>query len=67
MINNLVKTRSVISFVILLFILAYTLSLFVFSIPVENKDMVNILLGTILGRVDNIITYYFGDTHEKSN
>lgn len=65
--TNIIKTRTLISVVILVFILVYTISLFVYKVPVENKDMVNILLGTILGRVDNIITYYFGDDNAKTN
>lgn len=53
------KTRAIISLIMLAFILFYMVSLFFLNIPAENKDLVNILLGAIVGRVDSIITYYF--------
>lgn len=60
------KARSLITLLILIFVLCYLVSMFFISIPVENKDLVNITLGTILGRLDSILSYYFGKpTHSK--
>lgn len=63
------KTRALISLIMLAFILFYMVSLFFFNIPTENKDLVNILLGAVVGRVDSIITYYFApsDSRRKTN
>ena len=43
------KTRAIISLIMLAFILFYMVSLFFFNIPTENKDLVNILLGAVVG------------------
>ena len=61
------KTRAIISLIMLAFILFYMVSLFFFNIPTENKDLVNILLGAVVGRVDSIITYYFAPNTPRRN
>lgn len=54
-------TTSIIIFVLILLIL-----LFYFNIPRENKDLVNILLGAVIGWASNIVSFYFGSS-DKSN
>lgn len=60
------QVRASIIFFVLLFILLLLIGLFGFDIPKENKDLVNILLGAVIGWVGSIVSFYFGAT-EKSN
>lgn len=63
---NLNKTRNLITLLCVVFILVYLMSLFFVSIPMENKELVNIVLGAILVRLDEIVGYYFkrNDTND---
>lgn len=56
---NLNKTRNLITLLCVIFVLVYLMSLFFVTIPVENKELVNIVLGAILVRLDEIVGYYF--------
>lgn len=51
---------------IIIFVLILLISLFYFNIPMENKDLVNILLGAVIGWASNIVSFYFGSS-DKSN
>lgn len=51
---------------VIIFVLILLVSLFYFSIPTENKDLVNILLGAVIGWASNIVSFYFGAS-DKSN
>lgn len=51
---------------IVIFVLILLVSLFYFNIPMENKDLVNILLGAVIGWASNIVSFYFGSS-DKSN
>lgn len=51
---------------IVIFVLILLVSLFYFNIPMENKDLVNILLGAVIGWASNIVSFYFGAS-DKSN
>ena len=49
-----------------IFVLILLVSLFYINIPIENKDLVNILLGAVIGWASNIVSFYFGSS-DKSN
>ena len=51
---------------VIIFVLILLVSLFYFSIPTENKDLVNILLGAVIGWASSIVSFYFGAS-DKSN
>lgn len=51
---------------IVVFVLILLISLFYLNIPMENKDLVNILLGAVIGWASNIVSFYFGSS-DKSN
>lgn len=50
---------------IVIFVLILLISLFYFNIPMENKDLVNILLGAIIGWASNIVSFYFGSSDKS--
>lgn len=60
---NFVRYFLTASIVIFVFILL--ISLFYFNIPMENKDLVNILLGAIIGWASNIVSFYFGSSDKS--
>lgn len=51
---------------IIIFVLILLISLFYFNIPMENKDLVNILLGAVIGWASNIVSFYFGSSDESN-
>lgn len=57
----------------LFFALFLLVGLFFFVIPAENKDLVNILLGAVIGWNGSIVSFYFGnnernkESYEKIN
>lgn len=60
-------TRFIISSVVLAFALFLLVSLFFFDIPHSNKDLVNILLGAVIGWTGNIVSFYFGSTDKTGD
>lgn len=61
-VNN---TRVYLSGIVLLFSLFLLISLFLLDIPNANKDLVNILLGAVIGWTGNIISFYFGSVDKS--
>lgn len=57
--------KIIISISALVFVMFLMVSLFFFRIPTENKDLVNILLGSVVGWVSAIVSFYFGSTERK--
>lgn len=51
---------------VLLFALFLLVGLFFFDIPAENKDLVNILLGSVVGWTGSIVAFYFGSTDRNN-
>lgn len=66
MIVKVSQMRLWLSLAVLLFILILLIGLFGLDIPKENKDLVNILLGAVIGWLGSIISFYFGSV-DKSN
>lgn len=57
--------KIIISISVLIFAMFLLVSLFFFDIPTENKDLVNILLGSVVGWVSAIVSFYFGSNEKK--
>lgn len=66
MFNKVNFVRYLLTIAIIIFVLILLVSLFYFSIPAENKDLVNILLGAVIGWASSIVSFYFGAS-DKSN
>lgn len=66
MYNKVNFVRYLLTTSIIIFVLILLVSLFYFNIPMENKDLVNILLGAVIGWASNIVSFYFGSS-DKSN
>lgn len=43
-----------------------TAALLVVNIPTNNKDIVNIVLGVVIGYSSNVVTFYFGSSKSSS-
>ena len=65
MFNRVNFVRSFLTTSIVIFVLILLISLFYFNIPMENKDLVNILLGAIIGWASNIVSFYFGSSDKS--
>lgn len=60
------QVKVLISIAILLFTLFLLVSLIFFDIPKDNKDLVNMLLGAIVGWIGSIVSFYFGSTDKEN-
>lgn len=60
-----VNIKNTISFSVLAFALFLLVGLFFLDIPAENKDLVNILLGSVVGWVSSIVSFYFGSIDKR--
>lgn len=60
--NNI---RGYITTAVLVFTMYLLITLFTLNIPSENKDLVNITLGAVIGWVSTIISFYFGSTDKQ--
>lgn len=65
MFNKVNFVRYFLTASIVIFVLILLISLFYFNIPMENKDLVNILLGAIIGWASNIVSFYFGSSDKS--
>lgn len=65
MFNRVNFVRYFLTTSIVIFVLILLISLFYFNIPMENKDLVNILLGAIIGWASNIVSFYFGSSDKS--
>ena len=59
------QVKTYLSFSVLLFALLLLLGLFFLNIPRENKDLVNILLGAVVGWSGSVISFYFGSSDRE--
>lgn len=60
-----VNIKNTISFSVLAFALFLLVGLFFLDIPAENKDLVNILLGSVVGWTSSIVSFYFGSIDKR--
>jgi len=59
-------TKTVMALVALVITSMAIAALFVVRIPEANRDMVNIVLGAIIGWGTTVFSYYFGDSAKRS-
>lgn len=60
------RVRLYLSFINSFFTLLLLISLLFVDIPSANKDLINILLGMVLGCNSSIIAFYFGNIEKYS-
>jgi uncharacterized BrkB/YihY/UPF0761 family membrane protein len=53
--------------IVVFIVMAYSIALIFFTIPENNKDMVNIALGTFLGAFITVVGYYFGTSKSSAD
>lgn len=58
--------RSIIAVVYIVMVLAYIYVLAFKPIPAENRDLVNILGGTVIGGSGIILSYFFGASKNEN-
>ncbi|MBL0144926.1 MAG: hypothetical protein IPP48_03365 [Chitinophagaceae bacterium] len=65
--ENISKTdiRNTIAVIYVVMVLLYIYVLAFKPVPAENKDLINVLGGVVIGGVGLILAYYFGNS--KSN
>lgn len=56
------ETRTIIAVSYVLLIVGYIYVLAFKPVPTENKDLVNVLGGVVIGGVSIILSYYFGSS-----
>lgn len=61
------RIRVYLSFTLAFFVLFLLVSLFFVDIPKENKDLVNILLGAVLGWISGVVNFYFGNNKKDKD
>ena len=59
------ESKQIITVAVLVLALLILIFLFFFDIPKENKDLVNILLGAVVGWTGAIVNSYFGHDRTK--
>lgn len=66
--NTLFKnTRSVIAFLICTLSFGFLFILAMKKVPTENKDILQISCGIVLGVLASVANYYFGSSKDKSD
>ncbi|EHU3242254.1 hypothetical protein ACX0AN_002749 [Acinetobacter baumannii] len=59
------ESKQIITIAVLVLVLLILIFLFFLDISKENKDLINILLGTVVGWTGAIVNSYFG--HDRTN
>ncbi len=60
-------TRSLIAFLIVLLSFGFLFTLAYKAIPKDNKDILQIAVGIVLGVLGIVVGYYFGSSKDKSD
>ena len=63
---NSEQTKTAIAFVALGIAVLAIIGLFFIDIPEKNRDLVNIALGSIIGWGGAVVSFYFGNSDQKS-
>lgn len=59
--------RTILAFLITLMSFGFLYFLLYKKIPAENKDIVQITAGIVLGVLATVVSYYFGSSKDKSD
>ncbi|HLA51982.1 MAG TPA: hypothetical protein VK618_01680 [Flavitalea sp.] len=60
-------TRGILAFIIVILTFAFLFALLAVNIPENNKDILNISVGFVLGVIGTVASYYFGTSKDKSD
>lgn len=61
------EIRNIIAVVYVIMVLAYVYVLAFKPVPPQNKDLVNVLGGVVIGGVTIILSFYFGSSKNESD
>lgn len=67
--DNLGKTeiRNIIAIVYVVLVLAFIYVLAFKPVPIENKDLINVLGGVVIGGVSIILSFFFGSSKNEAD
>jgi len=61
------EIRNIIAIVYVVMVLGFIYLIAVKAVPVENKDLVNVLGGVVIGGVGVILSYFFGSSKNETD
>jgi hypothetical protein len=64
---NLTDIRNIIAVIYVVMVLGYIYVLAFKAVPGENKDLVNVLGGVVIGGVTIILSFFFGSSKNGNN
>lgn len=60
-----IKTANLLAIIVLIFIMAFTICLFFFTVPKENKELMNTMIFMIVSTNGTICGYLFGTRNRE--
>ena len=61
------EIRNIIAVVYVIMVLGFIYLLAIRAVPVENKDLVNVLGGVVIGGIGVILSYFFGSSKNETD
>ena len=61
------EIRSIIAITYVVLVLLFIFLLAIKPVPVENKDLINVLGGVVIGGVGIILSYFFGSSKNEAD
>lgn len=58
--------RHLVGFVVLVLAIGIVAALFLFEIPIGNREVALVVLGVAIGWSNNVVSYYFGTSEGSS-
>lgn len=66
--NTLFKnTRSILAFIFVIFSFGFLYAILFVHVPAENRTIINVSIGYVLGVLTAIAAYYWGSSKDKSD
>lgn len=59
------QTKTYIAYTTLALSVLVIVGLFFFNVPEKNKDLLNIVIGSLIGWTGAVVSFYFGNSDQK--
>ena len=59
------QTKTYIAYITLALSVLVIVGLFFFNVPEKNKDLLNIVIGSLIGWTGAVVSFYFGNSDQK--
>lgn len=59
------QTKTYIAYITLALSVLVVIGLFFFNVPEKNKDLLNIVIGSLIGWTGAVVSFYFGNSDQK--